>query len=169
MKSSRLAIASLIAFALLSSACGLTEFEEELDTEFTVPKPTSFESGTYLKTKRFKFDNDPADAESAVFKRAYIEVIAPDNHDLTFMDSIQVYADADGELTLLASASEFETGQRYRRLNIDMGGDLRHLTRNQRLNLVFEVVPSRWHLSLWPSDGITIRAGVTLLIEADIF
>ena len=96
-------------------------------------------------------------------------MVAPTGHDLTVMDRINVYADVDGELTLLATADEFMSGQRYRLMQIAMRGDLRHLTEDRRMSLVFEVVPSQWHLSGWPDAGITIRSGVTLLISADIF
>ena len=169
MQLSRLMLSAMLTLTMLLSACGLTEFEEDIDTEFTVPKPARLTAQPYLKTKNFKFDNDPADAEYAKFKKAYIEVVAPTGHDLTVMDSINVYADVDGELTLLATADEFMSGQRYRRMQIAMRGDLRHLTEDRRISLVFEVVPSQWHLSGWPAAGITVRSGVTLLISADIF
>lgn len=163
------ALATLTLFLVALSGCGLTEFEDSFDTKFTVPKPAGLDSGPYLKTKRFKFDSDPNDAESAKFKKVYIEVVAPDDSDLTFMDSIKVYADVDGELTLLATADEFENGERYRRLDIERKGDLRGFVIDRRITLVFEVVPSRWHVLSWPQEGITIKAGVTMLIEADIF
>jgi hypothetical protein len=170
MTSTRLAIA-LVALAVASMAltgCGITEFEDSFDTKFTVPKPLSLESGPYLKTKRFKFENNPKDAEFAKFKKAYVQVVAPEGSDLTFMDSIKVYADLDGELTLLATANEFESGQRHRNLKIELKGDLRGYVVDRRITLVFEVVPSRWHILSWPEDGITVRAGVTMLIGADL-
>lgn len=162
------AISALVLLSFVSTGCGVTEFDDSFDTKFTVPKPVTLEAGPYLKTKRFKFENDPSEAKYAKFKKATIEVVAPDSSDLTFMDSIKVYADVDGVLTLLATADDFSSGERYRRLTIEERGDLRGYVRDKRITLVFEVVPSRWKVLSWPEDGITIKAGVTMKIGAEL-
>ncbi len=162
----------LVAATVLlgASACGITEFENEFDTEFTVPKPqeTVFGLEPFSKSKRFKFDSDPADAEYAKIKSAALEVTAPEGSDLSFLNRLEVYIeDEGGELTLLAIADDFKPGERSRGLTIEYGSDVRSFVRDQRVYLTWVVYPSGWTFN-WPDEGITLRTEVTMAIKADI-
>lgn len=167
-------IASSLLFSVLAlvwiTGCGLTEFENSFDTEFTIPQPERnvFGLEPYSKSKRFKFDSDPADAEYAKIKRAGLQVLAPEGSDLSFLNRLEVYLDEeDGQQTLLATAEDFKPGEFSRELTIEYGEDMRPYVRDQRVYLTFVVYPSGWSFD-WPEDGIKVRADVTMRIKADI-
>jgi len=156
----------LVAPSLLVG-CGLAEFDEDIDTQFTVPKPAEglFGLDPFAKTKRFKLGTDPADAERATFKSASIQVLAPAGADLSIMDRVEVHADLGGELTLLGEAEGFSPGEKVRHFDIVFRDDIRRfVTKDKRVVLVFVVFPSAF-ASKWPEDGITIRADVTVRVE----
>lgn len=162
------ALVLLMATVLvITSGCGLSEFDDEIDTQFTVPQPKEgiFGLEPFTKTKRFKLGSDPKDAERATFKRARIQVLAPPLSDLSILDKIEVYADVDGVLTLLADAEGFVPDERLRNLDIVFKDDIRgFVTPDNRVTLVFVVFPSTFAPS-WPEGGITIKADVTVRIE----
>lgn len=170
-----LLLPTLVLFALSAfglSGCGeLTEFENEFDTEFTIPKPEkgAFGLKPYTKKKRFKFDSDPADAEWARLQRAGLTVLAPEGSDLSFLNRLEVFVEeADGTLVPLASAEDFAPNETQRNLTIDYDDDLRPFVRDQRVHLTWVAYPSNWSFA-WPADGITIRTDVTMRIKADVF
>lgn len=169
-------ISSLTGFGLLlmalafSSACAPIEFEDEFDTEFVIPKPerTAFGIQSYTKGKRFTFESDPADAESARIKRARISVIAPQGRDLTFLHRLEVHvAQNQQPVQLLGVADGFKPGETQRNLTIEYTDDVRHFIENKKVSLQWKVQPSGWILD-WPEEGITVRTEVTMLIETDI-
>jgi hypothetical protein len=161
----------LVMALSLFTGCGLTEFENTFDTEFTVPKPerSVFGLQPFSKSKRFKFDEDPADAEYAKIKRAGLTVIAPAGSDLSFLNRLEVYLDEeDGQQTLLATAEDFKPGESSRELTVEYDEDMRGFVRDQRVYMTFVVYPSGWSFN-WPEDGISVRADVTMKIKADVF
>lgn len=160
---------ALLAAALLAGACtgDLDEFESAFDTEFTVPAPTGGVFEPYTRTKTFTLDGDPADAESVYFKHAGISVQAPTDTDLTFLSRIEIYIEADSELTLLAEAEGFRPGEASRRLELVYNGDVRGFVEDQKVRLTWIVYPTLWGYT-WPDEGVTIRTDVTLLVNPDI-
>ncbi len=161
-----------IALVWFTTACGsLTEFENDFDTEFTIPAPP--DGGgfgpvePYSKTKVFKFSDDPNDAEFAKFKEAIITVLAPSGADFSFLNKLEVYVEKDNEMTLLATAKDFNPGETRRELKIEYTGDLRGFIDGQRVRLTWIVYPSAW-TATWPEDGVTIRTEVVMRIKADI-
>lgn len=169
LKNTALSLLLLLAATSLVtlSACGLSEFDDEIDTQFTVPQPKEgiFGLEPFTKTKRFKLGSDPNDAERATFKRARIQVLAPPTSDLSIIDRIEVHADVDGELTLLAQAEGFVPDERLRNLEVVFKDDIRgFVTPDNRVTMVFVVFPSTFAPS-WPESGITIKADVTVRIE----
>ena len=173
----RVAVFCLASLMLIG--CNLEEFEEEFDTEFTVPKPTEklFGAQVHTQAKRFKMENDPQDAEHVEFLDASLTVLAPDGHDLSFMNKLDVFVcksiefddckDPDnGNLLLLATADEFSPGDTKRALDISYSGDLRGFSKDQRILLTWIVYPSSWYS--WPESGITIQTNVRLLVELDL-
>lgn len=162
---------SLMILALVAlgttTACGLDEFDEEFDTEFTVPQPKEgfFGLEPFSKTKRFKLGSDPADAERAVFRKATIQIVAPDNADLSILDSLEVYVEEPDGQTLLATAEAFVPGERVRNLDIVFKDDIRgFVSSDQRVEMTWVVYPSTF-APPWPEDGLTIRTDVTIRIE----
>ncbi|MEL6177457.1 MAG: hypothetical protein AAFS10_00820 [Myxococcota bacterium] len=173
------ALAMVIVLAIGSTACNLNEFEEEFDTEFTIPAPNGgLGAEPYRQSKRFKMERDPRDAEDVRFLGAALEVIAPDGADLTFMTQLDVYVCASNEfedctdpdsenLTLLASATGFEPGETKRSLDIQFNQDIRGFVTDKRVLLSWFVYPTGWGYT-WPEEGVTLRTDVRLLIRVDV-
>ncbi len=164
----RLALAlALVAVMSMTTACGLNDFTDEIDTEFTIPKPKEniFGLEPYSKTKRFKLGSDPKDADKAEFTKARLSVLAPANADLSFIDALEVYVEQEGQQpVLLADAEGFAPGERARNLNVVYKGDIRgFVTDDRRVSLTWVVYPSTFAPE-WPEDGIQIRTEATVLI-----
>lgn len=162
-----LALGAALIMLAMCSACGLNDFTDSIDTEFKVPAPEEgfFGLEPYSKTKRFKLGRDPRDAERAEFIKAQIQVLAPPNADLSYIDALEVYVEQeDKDPILLADAEGFEPGQRSRVLDIVYDGDIRSfVTDDRRVRLTWVVYPSTF-APAWPEDGITIRTDATVLI-----
>ncbi len=163
-----LSAAVVVAISSIAGCSSLDEFEDSFDTEFTVPKPEG-PLMPFEKTKRFKLENDPNDAESVRFKEARLSVAAPAGKDLAFLSRIEVYIrDEADALTLVGEAEGFRSGETSRDLQIAFGGDLRPFVVDQRVRLTWIVYPVAWGYD-WPEEGVTLRTDVTFLINADIF
>ena len=175
-----LVLLGLVMLAGGATGCNLDEFEEEFDTEFTVPPPQGEGFGVrpHRKSKRFKMERDPQDAENVRFLDASLRVIAPEGSDLTFMNQLDVYVcdsiefedctDPDsGNLTLLATASGFEPGETIRFLDIEFTDDIRGFSKDKRVLLTWFVYPTGWGYD-WPDEGVTIQTDVRLLVRVDV-
>ncbi len=165
----RLTFGALLFFfgLTLMTGCGLSEFDEEIDTQFTVPKPKSgvFGLEPFTKTKRFTLGSDPGDAERVTITRARIQVLAPLSSDLSILDRLEVYVEKDSELTLLGEATGFAPQERLRNLDIVFKDDIRSfVTEENKVVLVFVVFPSTF-APTFPEDGITLQADMTVRIE----
>jgi len=158
----------LLSTLLLFAGCNgeLDEFEDDFDTQFTVPKPEGAVE-PFTKSKRFILDNDPSEAEFVKFKRARLSVQAPAGSDLSFLSRIEIYIEHDSELTLVAEAEGFSPGETARALDIVYRGDLRGFVTDKRVRLTWIVFPTAWGYA-WPDEGVTIQTDVTFLINADI-
>ena len=167
-RASSVLFALIVSIAFISGCGELDEFEDDFDTEFTVPKPEGLTVEPFTKNKRFKMESDPADAESVKFKRAKISVQAPAGSDLSFLSRIEIYIEKDSELTLVADAEGFSPGERSRSLSIVYKGDLRQFVDDQRVRLTWIVYPTAWGYD-WPDEGVDIKTDVTFLINANIF
>lgn len=170
----------LIALGALGSGCAIDEFEEDFDTEFTVPKPESqLNWEPFSKAKRFTLKKDPADADSVRFLDAGLSVIAPAGSDLTFMNRLEVYvcdsvefadcrnAPDNPNLTLLAEAEGFRPNETSRGLDIVYTGDIRGFVQDKKVVLTWLVYPTGWGYD-WPEEGVTMQTDVVLLINADV-
>jgi hypothetical protein len=156
----------LVAFAALAlgSGCDFGTFEQDFDTELQIYDP-----GPHLNfvevQKRFRFSRDPADADRVTILNGSLEVLAPPGSDFRFLDSLEVYVVRGDERLLIASTGVFDPRRSRMPLIIDYAGDLRGWTVDRRVSLTFVAYPVRTFLG-WPQGGFTVRAVVTLEVEA---
>jgi len=158
-------LAMCVVVAALSSGCAVDVFQDSISTRVDVPAANTTE--VVSESKRFRFERDVSEAQGAVLHRAWIQVEAPENVDLSFVAWVDVYAidPTTGERVHVIRGDGFKPGERRRQLEIVFGDDVRHFVQDRRVSLEWEVQPNVLYRQEPDAPQIGLRFGIVLEVE----
>lgn len=158
-------LAVWVSVAGALSGCALEVFQDSISTRVEVPAQRSTEMVT--ATKRFRFERDVNQANSAVVYRAWVAVESPDVVDLSFISSVDVYVvHPDGSRVLAVSGVGFAPGERRRDLEIVFTDDVREfVTDERRVTLEWELQPNVLYRTDPQTETVGLRFGIVLEID----
>ena len=140
---------------LFGSGCFTNTVIDEFSTEIILPAPQESVQPVEIR-KRYRFSQDPDQAESIEIVRLSVQVI-PEGYDLALIQRLILYAEVEGgELVPIGVAEGFLPEERIADVEVLFTDNLADLVRSDgRLVLVWYLEPNAWYVN-YPVDGIEV-------------
>ena len=151
----KLLAAFLFMLSVVGPGCFTNSVIDEFSTDMLLPAPGEL-AGPIEIRKRYRFSQDPHQAEGIEIVRLSIQVV-PEGYDLAMIQRLVLYAEIEtGELIPLGTAESFMPGERIAEVDILFVENLADLVRSDgRLVLVWYLEPNVWYAGV-PIEGIEI-------------
>ena len=153
-------------FFLGFSGCSLDVITEDFNTEIDLENPGSnFEPIQLNKT--YTFDEDPNKIDSLYLKNITLILNQPSDKDLTFLSTVKIYFEHNGERVLAGEQRNFLEGQKSKALDLKYTEDLKPHIDGNKFRMIWVITLNRFH-SGWPESGYRIIANLNFEIDVNL-
>ena len=157
----------LITVLLLGAiGCSLDVITEDFNTELNIEKPDG-PAEPIQQTKTYTFDEDPNKIDSLHLKNITLILNQPSDKDLTFLSSVKIYFENNGERILAAEQRNFIEGQKNAALDLKYTGDLKPHIDGNKFRMIWVITLNRFHTD-WPESGYTMIANLNFEIDINL-
>lgn len=151
------------ALALSPTGCFVLLGEQDAETRFLVVPRSDL---TFWGWSEITVGVDTSSVESATLLAVSIDVDQPPGTpDLSFLSTVKAEAVNDAGRTTIATKNEFPPEEHSVVMNIDYGGNLKPLFKNEdtiRIEWTGSVNPA---FTAWPEGGFWIRVQIKINVE----